>query len=109
MQYAGYKAAQTAGKEDFEEEILADGDYSGEYRFFGVKTAASVQFSIRDKKLYRFNIDKILSTPGHDVKEHILHAIKPGGDLNFDAVSGATVSSQFVRAAIKNAVRENTL
>ena len=104
MQYAGHKAALAAADSSWEQTIPDDGHYTGTYRLFGVKTAC-VQFNIRDRNLQTFGIGNLVTTPGHGVKSEIMDQIKINKNLRFDAVSGATISSQFVKAAITNAVK----
>lgn len=99
---AGRQAARIAEKQ-VNAAALEDGQYQGKYLAFGKVPAATVQFSVFEKRLINFNIVDVLTIPKYDVKPKMLSAVGNQG-LQFDAVSGATVSSQFVKAAIVNAV-----
>lgn len=100
---AGRKATNIT--EDFSPDItrINDGLYQGEFTFLGV-TRAKVAFEIRKGKLVELSFEKLSETPGYGAAFTIISVIKSNSKLDFDAVSGATITSNFAKAAIKDAL-----
>ena len=78
------------------------GSYSGEYH--GLIGLSKVSFEISDSGIEWFRIEQAGTTPFFSVKKedferHIMEQQK----LDFDAVSGATYTSNFIKAAIIDA------
>ncbi len=111
---AGFIIFHSAGKSaekhtaDFKPvtEELEDGYYKGDFKTFMGIVKTEVEFGIKDSTLIKFELLKLATTPGYGVEEKILSSINTTGDLNFDAVSGATHSCSFVRAAVKDAIEK---
>lgn len=82
---------------------LADGRYMGEYRTF-TRTVARVEFVMEDGELKNLDFPVLFSTPGYNADIKVEDKIKARGDLRFDTVTGATRTSNFAKAAIKDAV-----
>lgn len=101
---AGNKADKYVGDYIPVTEALEDGYYKGNYETFAGFLKTEVEFEIKDSTLLRCEFPKLISTPGYGVEKKILESINTSGDLNFEAVSGATHSCSFARAAIKNAI-----
>ena len=101
---AGRNAGKYVG--DFQPELsrIADGEYEGEYSAIIPKVGAKISFKIKDGELIHFNFDKLYGTIGYGAPQNVIFGIDQKEDLNFDSVSGATVTSNLARAAIKNAL-----
>lgn len=80
------------------------GAYRGVYEVWPGREAAVVSFSADSGKLVQFNIDKLMQTPGYKIEQDIEERVQSSGELEFDAVSGATYSSFFIKAAIRKAL-----
>ena len=85
---------------------LEEGCYKGNFKTFMGIVKTEVEFKIRDSTLIKCELLKLATTPGYGVTEKILSNINISGDLNFEAVSGATHSCSFVRAAVKDAIEK---
>jgi len=83
--------------------VLADGVYEGGYYAFGKIPAAKVRFTVSDSALSNFYTIDVLTVPRYNLKVKIQQAVADKG-LQFDAISGATISSSFVKAAMINAI-----
>jgi uncharacterized protein with FMN-binding domain len=81
---------------------MLEGKYTGSFSPDGFDVA-SVSFSVNQKSIKDFKINTLLSTPGYGADADILKAVKNKG-LGFDAVTGATSSSNIVKAALKDAI-----
>lgn len=99
----GVKAKKYIGGFIPEITLLADGMYKGTYEIFGSKTAADIEFTIEAGKVISVKLHTVFHTPGYRLPKKIIPLIEENKDLKFDAVTGATISSYFVKAAIKNA------
>jgi uncharacterized protein with FMN-binding domain len=87
---------------------LADGIYKGQYEIMHSRTAADIEFTIADGKVISITLHKLFHTPMYPLPKKIKPAIEESRDLKFEAITGATVSSFFVKAAIKNAFNNRT-
>ena len=85
---------------------LDNGHYSGQFRTIMGLIKAKVEFEIKDSVLQKCEFVKLTSTPGYGVKEKIISSINSSGDLNFEAITGATQTSSFAKAAIKDAIEK---
>ncbi len=109
---AGYIGFEVMGRQaenavgDFKPDTAAlyDGIYSGEYKAFDAFAAAEVEFDIENGRLSDVEFSRLLQTPGHDASEEVRERISESGDLRFDTVTGATRTSGFAKAAIKDAI-----
>ncbi len=109
---AGYITFEVMGRQaenavgGFKPEIsdVGNGVYYGEYKAFDAFTVAEVEFEIEGGKLKDIDFVRLLQTPGHGANEEIRKRITEKGDLRFDTVTGATRTSSFAKAAIKDAV-----
>lgn len=80
------------------------GAYHGVYEVWPGREAAVVSFSADSGKLVQFSIDKLMQSPGYKIEQEIEEKVRESGELDFDAVSGATYSSYFIKAAIRKAL-----
>ena len=83
---------------------LADGSYSGSANGFGGEV--SVSFDVTDGTVSNMVISAESETPelGGAAAESIADAINAAGSLEFDAVSGSTVTSTAIESAINAAL-----
>ncbi|MBN2104003.1 FMN-binding protein [bacterium] len=101
--FAGKHACKIAESNSMPHQ-LNDGIYKGEYYTIINVPAAKVQFTVKNSRLTNFWIIYVLTVPGYKVKGKIHKSISNEG-LLFDAVTGATISSRFIQAAIMNAAK----
>lgn len=101
---AGSSAGKYVG--DFQPKMsqIEDGQYEGEYSALFNKVGAKISFKIKDGELVRYNFEKLYGTVGYGAPQNVKSGIDQKEDLNFDSISGATVTSNLARAAIKNAL-----
>jgi uncharacterized protein with FMN-binding domain len=85
---------------------LPNGIYEGKYKAFGMITMSKVQFEIEDGLVKSINFIKMFHSPGSIYKENIETQIKQTQKLEVDAITGATRTSNFAKAAIKDAVEK---
>jgi uncharacterized protein with FMN-binding domain len=101
---AGKNAADYIG--DFKPEMsqIDDGTYRGSYSSILEKFGAKITFTVKDGELTNFHFDQLYGTIGYGGPENVIMKIDQQEDLHFDGISGATVTSNLARAAIKNAL-----
>ena len=85
---------------------LEDGRYKGQFGMLNNRMEARVEFIVENHQLIACNFDKLFGTPGHKAPYLVKQKIDQIGKLDFDAVSGATLTSYMARAAIKNAIEK---
>lgn len=100
----GRQAENAVGAFKPDTAALYDGIYSGEYKAFDAFAAAEVEFDIENGRLSAIEFSRLLQTPGYDASEDVQGRISESGDLRFDTVTGATRTSGFAKAAIKDAI-----
>ncbi|MFP4023927.1 MAG: FMN-binding protein [Thiohalospira sp.] len=83
---------------------LKDGLYQGKFKIFNLITLSHVEFSIKNKKVEKLKFKKMFHTPGYLSKKDIEAKIKNTHQIELDAITGATRTSNFAKAAIKNAI-----
>jgi len=83
---------------------LSDGFYQGKFKVFNLITLSHVEFTIKNNKIKKLRFKKMFHTPGYLSKKDIETKIKNTEHLELDAISGATNTSNFAKAAIKNAI-----
>ena len=88
---------------------LADGKYHGEFSYLGGHISADVSFEIRNGKLWLIRFDKLYGTPIFGAAQKVYFAIDDSKNLNFDAVTGATITSNLAKAAIKDAIEKGPI
>lgn len=112
---AGFIAFQGMGRSvksklnhsDIRVKTMPDGRYHGAYQAWGWIPAAEVVFSIQDSVLIDFELLEVLTTPGYGAKAKIQKRIERSKNFFFDGVTGSTISSNFTKAAIMNAVNDS--
>lgn len=88
---------------------LENGSYKGTYSFLINKLGATVSFNIENGKLGKYQFEKLYGTLGYGAARSVEARIDLRRNLDFEAVSGATVTSNFAKAAIKNAIENGPL
>lgn len=83
---------------------LPDGTYHGKYKAFGIITMAKVEFIVQNGFIITIEFKKMFHSPGSPYKENIENQIKQTKRLEVNAITGATRSSNFAKAAIKDAI-----
>ncbi len=104
--YAAGSQAEKAVRKNPGPQVWADGVYEGVFAAFHKLPVSHVRFTVADGHLVNFNIIRVLSMPPRHPRAGILKAAGNQG-LHFDAVSGATVSSRLVQAAIACALKKS--
>ena len=101
---AGQNAEEYIG--DFEPIMseIKDGTYQGAYSSIFEKFGANISFTVKKGQLIHFHFDHLYGTMGYGGPENVEMQIDQKEDLNFDAISGATITSNLAKAAIKNAL-----
>jgi uncharacterized protein with FMN-binding domain len=101
---AGKKALKYVG--EFEPDLtqIENGTYTGEYSSFVKKIGSKITFKVKDGRLMHYEFETLYGTIGYGGPERVISRIAQGNDLDFDTVSGATVTSNLAKAAIKNAL-----
>lgn len=103
---AGRNAGKYVGEFQPMMSQIEDGLYEGEYSTLISKVGAKISFKIKDGELVHFQFEKLYGTIGYGAPQNIKSGIDQKEDLNFDSISGATVTCNFARAAIKNALEK---
>jgi uncharacterized protein with FMN-binding domain len=103
LHLAGRKADHAVNHFQVDISRMKDGRYHGSFSFLG-RMDAEVEFEIRQGKLVEYQFLKLTGTPGYGADYAVTAQIDARKDLNFDAASGATITSNFARAAIRDAV-----
>lgn len=102
---AGRNAGKYVGEFQPMMSKIEDGRYEGEYTIIS-KVGAKISFKIKDGELVNYQFEKLYGTIGYGAPQNIKAVIDQKEDLNFDSISGATVTSNFAKAAIKNALEK---
>ncbi len=91
----------------FEPDItkLQDGIYHGSFSFLG-SVKAELNFEIRQGKLVAYNFIVLNGTPGYGADYAVKTQIDARKNLTFDAATGATITSNFAKAAIRDAIEK---
>ena len=103
---AGRNAGKYVGEFQPKLSQIEDGHYEGEYSTIIRKVGAKISFKVKDGELVNFQFEKLYGTFGYGAPQNVKAGIDQKEDLNFDSISGATVTSNFAKAAIKNALEQ---
>ncbi len=100
----GKQAKEYVG--DFKPDVseLSNGTYRGMYYISKSKTGAEIEFSIESHRVTSLLVINVYRTPFYPAAKKIKQTMENDRNLNFDAITGATNSSNLLRAAIKNAL-----
>lgn len=100
----GVKAYQYVQQYTYNEDTLSRGKYNGSFKAYDIKFA-EVSFSLNNGKIREFEIPTLIQAPWINVKSSIVDTITKNDTLGFDAISGATGTSWYVKAAIHDALK----
>jgi uncharacterized protein with FMN-binding domain len=106
---AGKNAAEYVGEFKPALSQIDDGTYEGEYSAIFGKIGAKITFNIKNGQLMHYHFDKLYGTFGYGATENVKSQIDQREDLNFDIISGATVTSNLAKAAIRDALEKGPL
>lgn len=101
---AGRNAGKYVGEFQPRMSQIEDGQYEGEYSALFNQLGAKISFKVKNGELVHYNFEKLYGTIGYGAPQNIKSGIDQKEDLNIDSISGATVTCNFARAAIKNAL-----
>ena len=103
---AGRAAQNSVGNFIPDQSTLSDGKYQGEFSYLSGHIGAEVSFEIKNGKLWLIKFDKLYGTTFTGSAQKVYFAIDDNKNLNFDAISGATITSNLAKAAIKDAINK---
>ncbi|MDY6800504.1 MAG: FMN-binding protein [Bacteroidota bacterium] len=83
---------------------LPDGYYQGKFKALKLITLSHVEFTIKNKKIESLKFKRMFYMPGYLSKKDIEENLKNTQNLALDAITGATRTSNFAKAAIKDAI-----
>ncbi len=106
IQYSGIQAYKYVKSNSIELESIEDGNYTGKFTTLKFFPLAEVNIHISHGKVKDVSIPYLIATPFKGVKNSVKDSIKKSQSPRFDAVSGATRSSYFVKAAIHKAINQ---
>ncbi len=112
---AGVQADEYVGDFILDTKSLINGTYKGDFKVFDFITATDIEFKIKDGKVVSIDFHRMLGShnisgiPGYGSAEKVKASIERNKSLNFDAISGASRSTSFTKAAIKNAVMNGVI
>ena len=104
IKYSGIEAYKTVKNKPISLENTDDGLYKGSFTTLNFFLFAEVEFQVNQGKIKKITIPYLIATPFKGVKKSITDSIKQSESIHFDAVSGATRSSFFVKAAMYKAL-----
>ena len=87
---------------------LPNGIYQGKFKAFKIITMSKVEFEIENGFIKNIDFIRMTHFPGNAYKEDIENQIRNTGQLEVNAISGATRTCNFAKAAIKNAVENKS-
>lgn len=88
---------------------LPNGKYLGKFKAFKLFTLSKIEFEIEDGIVTNIEIIRLFHSPGNPYKDEIEYQIKKSKKLEVNAISGATRSSNFAKAAIKKAIEKRNV
>jgi uncharacterized protein with FMN-binding domain len=103
---SGVKAYQIIQKHSYTQDSLPKGNYSGAFEAYNINFA-KVKFVLRNGKIDSFEIPKVIHAPWIDVRTSVIDSIQSKNTLEFDAVTGASSSSLYIKAAIHKAIEKS--
>lgn len=112
---AGIQADEYVGDFIPDTKSLINGTYKGDFKIFDFITATDIEFKIKDGKVISIEFHRMLGShnisgiPGYGSADKVKASIEKNKSLDFDAVTGASRSSSFTLAAIKNAIENGVI
>lgn len=106
--FSSKKAKQYSVENHTEIIDAKSGVYSGEYKFTDFIVLAKIQFEVIEGKITNIQLKKLANTRTHKCENELIQRIENCQQIDFDAISGATGTSNFAKAALANAfVKDN--
>ena len=106
---AGNEAKERIGTFHPEITDLPDGKYTGSFNPAAKRFGAEVTFGIKNRQLGIIHFTKLFGTPGYGAPQQITAKIEETGDLDINAISGATITTNFAKAAIRDAIENGPM
>ena len=88
---------------------LPNGTYQGKFKAFKILTLSKVEFVIENGLVKSIDFIRMFHSPGNPCKEEIENQIKQTQRLEVNAITGATRTSNFAKAAIKAAIKSEKI
>jgi len=108
VKYSNHKAEEYIRNFNPSQVTIQDGEYQGKFKVFAI-TVSSVKLTISEGKVSGIEFRRMMQSPGTSYKQDIEQSYLNNKNLDLDAITGATRTSNFAKAAIKNALENNTL
>ncbi len=89
--------------------ILPNGIYKGKFKAFKIISLSKVEFEIENGFLKNIDFTRMTHFPGNAYKSDIENQIRNTGQLEVNAISGATRTCNFAKAAIKDAIENKEI
>lgn len=105
---AGEKSRMYSSGINLQADQLGDGFYKGHFGYFFNLLGSDVKFEVKNGKIVNIDFDRLSGTPFYGASEIVIKKIKNSGNLNFDAVTGATITSNMAKAAINIAIENKS-
>jgi len=106
---ANNNAEQYIGQFQASTSQLPNGIYQGEFKVFKIFTFSKVEFKIENGEVSKIHFKRMYHSPGIPYKEEIEDQIKASKRLEVDAITGATRTGNFAKAAIKSAIENKNI
>ncbi len=103
---SGVKAYQLIQETPYKQDSLPKGKFEGTFQAYNIEFA-KVKFFIRNGEINNFEIPKVIHAPWINIRTSVMDSVKTKNTLHFDAVTGATGSSLYIKAAIHNAIKNS--
>ena len=100
------KAYRVIQHHTYNEDSLTEGKYNGSFEAYNIKFA-EVHFSLDNGEVRDFKIPALIHAPWVNVKKSIINTITKKDTLDFDVISGATGTTLYIKAAIRDAIKNN--
>ncbi len=104
---AGYQAKKAVKGFHPDMTRISDGHYHGTFSFLG-NVKAEIRFEVVRGKVVNYRFEKLTGTPGYGADYAVGVQIDRAKSLDFEAASGATVTSNFAKAAIRDALEKKS-
>ena len=88
---------------------LPNGIYKGKFKAFKIISLSEVEFVIENGLVKSIDFKRMTHFPGNAYKEEIENQIKHFKKLEVDAITGATRTCNFAKAAIKTAIKNKEI
>ncbi len=108
LQMAGYQAKKELKNFKSITNQVSDGNYHGSFATLG-QVKAEIEFRIAKGKMTHIRVLQLTGTPGYGADYAVQMQLDNSRMPDFDAATGATITSNFAKAAIKDALEKGTV